>query len=132
MTTSNKNLHRGLWVAQLLGAAAFFMAGSFKAFSPGAELAAAGMAEPLAILRIAGFSEVLGAVGLILPAGLRIAPRLTPLAAAALTLVMVLAALTHIFSGDIAGTVPSIVLGALSAFIAWGRFTRAPIAPKAG
>jgi len=131
MSTSNKNLHRGLWVAQLLGAAAFFMAGSFKTFSPGAELAAAGMAEPLAILRIAGISEVLGAAGLVLPAGLRIAPRLTPIAASALTLVMVLAVLTHVLAGDFGGTVPSLVLGGLSAFIAWGRFTRAPIAPKA-
>jgi putative oxidoreductase len=130
MSTSNKNLHRGLWVAQLLAAAAFFMAGSFKTFTPGAELAAAGMAQPLAILRIAGISEVLGALGLVLPAGLRIAPRLTPIAAAALTLVMVLAVLAHIFAGDVAGAVPALVLGLLSAFIAWGRFSKAPIAPK--
>ncbi len=131
MNTSNKTLHRGLWVAQLLGAAAFFMAGSFKAFSPGAELAAAGMAEPLAILRLAGISELLGAAGLVLPAGLRIAPRLTPLAASGLTLVMVLAALTHLVSGDFGGMVPSLVLGGLSAFIAWGRLVKVPIAPKA-
>ncbi len=130
MSTSNKNLHRGLWVAQLLAAAAFFMSGSFKTFTPGAELAAAGMTPPLAILRIAGISEVLGALGLVLPAGLRIAPRLTPIAAAALTLVMVLAVLTHIFAGDVAGSVPALVLGLLSAFIAWGRFSKAPIAPK--
>ncbi len=130
MNTSNKTLHRGLWVAQLLGAAAFFMAGSFKTFTPGAELAAAGMAEPVALLRIAGISELLGAAGLLLPAGLRIAPRLTPIAASALTLVMVLAALTHILAGDFGGMVPSLILGGVTAFIAWGRFKKAPIAPR--
>lgn len=61
---------------------------------------------------------------------LRVSPRLTPLAAAALTLVMVLAILTRVFAGDFGGAVPSSVLGALSAFIAWGRFTKEPIAPK--
>jgi len=127
---TNKNLHRGLWVAQVLAAAAFFMAGSFKTFTPGAELAAAGMSEPLMVLRTAGISELLGAVGLILPAALRIRPRLTPIAAAALTLVMVLAVLTHLLMGDIGGAVPALVLGGLTTFIAWGRFTKAPIAPK--
>ncbi|MBV1859963.1 MAG: DoxX family protein [Nannocystaceae bacterium] len=130
MNPTHKNLHRGLWAAQLLTAAAFFMGGAFKTFTPGAELAAAGMAAPLTVLRIAGISELLGAAGLLLPAGLRIAPRLTPIAAAALTLVMVLAFLTHALAGDFGGAVPSVVLGAITAFIAWGRSTKAPIAPK--
>ncbi len=127
---TNKNFHRGLWVAQLLGAAAFFMAGSFKAFTPGDELAAAGMTQSVALLRIAGISELAGAMGLILPAALRIKPLLTPLAAALLTLVMVLAILSHIFAGDFAGVMPSLVLGSLTAFIAWGRLKKAPITAK--
>ncbi len=127
MTSGNKTLHRGLWVAQILGAAAFLMAGTFKTFTPGAELAAAGMAEPLAVLRVAGVSELAGAVGLLLPAGLRIKPWLTPLAAAALTVVMVLAFFTHVLAGDFGGAVPSVALGGLTAFIAWGRAKKAPI-----
>jgi uncharacterized membrane protein YphA (DoxX/SURF4 family) len=129
-TQSNKTLHWGLWVLQLLLAAAFLMAGGMKVATPAAELAAQGMHEPIAILRIAGTSEVLGALGLVLPAALRIKPKLTGVAAAALTLVMVLAVLTHVFAGDIGGAVPALVLGALSAFVAWGRLIKAPIAPK--
>lgn len=117
-------------MAQILAAMAFFMAGSFKTFTPGDELAAAGMTAPLAVLRLAGISELAGAAGLLLPAGLRIKPWLTPLAAAALTVVMVLAFFTHVLSGDFGGTVPAIVLGALSAFIAWGRAKKAPIAGR--
>jgi hypothetical protein len=82
-------------------------------------------------VRLIGTVEVLGAIGLLLPAATRIQPKLTPLAAVGLFTVMVLAALTHISRGEYPMIGASVVLGGLSAFVAWGRFTKAPIAPKA-
>ena len=67
--------------------------------------------------------EVLGAVGLILPAVTGIAPVLVPVAATGLVIVSVLAAVMHLRRGDgVASIVPLIVLGLLAAFVAWGRF----------
>jgi flagellar biosynthesis component FlhA len=67
--------------------------------------------------------EVLGALGLILPAVTGIAPVLVPLAATGLAIVMVFAAAVHVRRGDgLAAAVPAIVLGLLAAFVAWGRF----------
>ena len=99
----SKALHVGLWIAQGFLAFAFLGSGFMKALAPMADLAtkmswvtAAG--EPL--VRFIGTSEVLGAIGLILPSLLRIQPKLTALAGAALALVMVLAAGTHAAYGE--------------------------------
>lgn len=70
-----------------------------------------------------GLVELLGAIGLILPAVTGIAPILVPLAASGLVLVMIGAVITHVRLGDpIAQAVPAIVLGALSLVVAIGRF----------
>lgn len=128
-------LHKGLWVVQGLLALAFLAAGMMKIATPLAELQAQdGMAwasrVPEGLIPFIGVSEVLGAVGLILPSLLRIAPKLTGVAAAALTLVMVLAAGEHLMAGEYM-IVPNVVLGGLAAFVAWGRLKKAPIAPRA-
>jgi hypothetical protein len=65
-----------------------------------------------------------------LPAATRIAPKLTPLAAAALALVMVLGAGTHLAYGEAKSVVGNVVIGGLAAFVAWGRLTRHPIAAR--
>ena len=65
-----------------------------------------------------------------LPAATRILPFLTPFPAAALTVVMLLGAGTHVMHDELSMTPPSIVLGALSAFIAWGRWKKAPISAR--
>ena len=82
-------------------------------------------------VRLAGLAEMLGAVGLILPSVTRIMPKLTPAAAAGLATVMLLAAVLHISRGELQMLVPTIVLGSLAAFVAWGRFKKLPIEPKA-
>lgn len=132
-SASSKGLHIGLWVVQALLAVAFGMAGLMKSFAPVEELAAnmpwvARSSE--ALVRFIGVSELAGALGLILPALLRIKPVLTPAAAAALVVVMILAGGTHVMNSE-PGVVINIVLGALAAFVAWGRFAKAPISPRA-
>lgn len=124
-------LHISLWIAQCVLALAFGMAGIMKVTTPIAELAAKlpWTAEvPLALVRFIGTAELLGAVGLILPAATRIRPGLTALAAAGLVTVMALALSFHAMRGELAQAAPiNLVLGGLAAFVAWGRFRKAPV-----
>ena len=74
-------------------------------------------------VRLIGAVEILGAIGLILPAALGVAPVLVPLAATGLALVMIGAAVVHLSRGEgIQAAIPSLVLAVLAAFVAWGRF----------
>ena len=85
---------------------------------------------PEVFVRFIGAAEVLGAIGLILPSLLRIQPKLTPIAAVGLALVMLFAIIFHISRGETGVIGMNFVLIAIAAFIAWGRFKKAPIAPK--
>jgi hypothetical protein len=66
-------------------------------------------------------AEVLGAMGLILPGLLRIRPGLTPLAAAGLTIIMIGATGLTLAGGQVATALIPLVVGMLSAFVAYGR-----------
>lgn len=126
-------MHVGLWVAQGLLAAAFLAAGLMKLTAPLEQLQAqmpwvGGAMGPL--VRFIGASEALGALGLVLPAATRIKPGLTPLAALGLTVVMALALATHLSRGELSAAPAPVVLGAMAAFVAWGRSRLAPIAPR--
>ncbi|GAA4079090.1 DoxX family protein [Nonomuraea soli] len=129
------SLNGVLWVLQALWG--FFFAGSgfgkvllldgalYEA-APRAVAWYAAVPQPLIVF--IGVVEVLGGIGLILPALTRVKPRLTPLAAAGLALTMVLAAGFHVVRGEF-GLVPAnVVLGAVSGFVAIGRWNLRPIA----
>lgn len=126
-------MNKALWAAQALLGFAFLMAGAMKGLTPHEALAVdmpvVAAIPPLAVKGI-GLVEVLGAVGLILPSVLRIQPVLTPVAAGGLVLTMVSAAGAHIAAGEANMIAPSIVLGGLAAFVAWGRSTRHRIEPR--
>jgi hypothetical protein len=128
-----KGLHLALWVAQGLLAAAFFGAGVMKTTAPLEQLRAAmpwvngAMGH---LVRFIGTAELLGAVGLVLPAATRVKPWLTPLAALGLAVVMVLASLTHVARGEFPMLGVNAVLGGLAAFVAWGRSRKVPITPR--
>lgn len=127
-------LHIGLWVVQALLGAAFLMAGLTKATQPMATLAAQMPWTTVVgegMTRFIGISEFLGALGLILPALTRIKPKLTALAGAGLATVMVLAMGFHVSRGEMMALPINAVLAALAAFVAWGRYRAAPIAPRA-
>lgn len=123
-----------LWGVQLLLALMFFGAGVFKTLTPIDELAATmpwvGY-SPAWIVRLVGISEVLGGIGLVLPAATRLLPFLTPLAAAGLVTIMVLAAGMHGTHGELEGIPVNVVLGGLALFVAVGRSVPAGrIAPR--
>ncbi|AKV02640.1 putative integral membrane protein [Labilithrix luteola] len=131
--TPSKAVHYGLWVAQVLLALMFGMAGAMKSFTPIGELSKSlpWVAEsPAALVRFIGLSELAGALGLILPSVTRVRPRLTALAAVGLVLVMALASLFHLSRGEAKAVPVNFVLGGLAAFVAWGRSKKAPIAHR--
>lgn len=126
-------LHVSLWTAQLLLFAMFAFAGVLKLTTPIAQLSQtipwAGDV-PLALVRFIGFAELAGALGLLFPSLTRIKPALTPLAALGLFVTMVLAAGFHVMRGELAALGMPVLLGGLAAFVAWGRFRKAPIEPR--
>jgi putative oxidoreductase len=129
----SKGLHISLWVGQVVLAVMFAMAGVMKLTTPIDELArklAWAGALPAPMVRFIGLSELAGALGLVLPAALRIRPRLTPLAAAGLAAIMVFAVFFHSGRGELEALPINLFLGGLAAFVAWGRYRKAPIAPK--
>ena len=114
----------GLWFVQAILAAAFLAAGGMKLFMTVEEFGSTGAKwagdVPLALFRFIGVAEVLGAVGLVVPAATGIYPRLTPLAAAGLVMIQVLAASMHIARGD--GMVAmNICFAGLAGLVGWGR-----------
>jgi len=126
----SRTLHIILWVVQILLAAMFGMAGFMKSTMPISALAQKLVwvgSTPVILVRFIGLSELAAAIGLILPAALRILPGLTPLAATGLLAIMILAVPFHIQRGEANLLGAPIVLGALAAFVAWGRLRAAPI-----
>jgi hypothetical protein len=73
-------------------------------------------------LRFIAVAEVLGALGLILPGLFGIRPGLTPLAACGLVIIMIGATVLTLVGGDVASALIPLVVGLLSAFVAYGRW----------
>ena len=100
----------------------FLMAGIMKSTQPIEEL---GKSMPwvnevsAGMVRFVGISELLGGIGLILPALLRIKPILTPLAALGIFIIMILAFLYHIAKGEYEALGFNVILAAAAFFIAW-------------
>jgi hypothetical protein len=115
-----------LWVVQALLALLFVFAGGMKLVLPLDQLAGP-VPLPGAFVRFIGVAELLGGLGLILPAALRIRPGLTPLAAAGLVVIMIGAVVITLIGGQPGGAVISLVVGLLAAFVAYGRWRLAPI-----
>ncbi len=121
-----------LWIGQILLALAFLGVGyghtlRFEQMStrPGMTwLAAVGRDR----MRIIGILEILGAVGLILPAATGVLPWLTPVAASALAVLMAFAIVLHARRPDEGrNVVVNAILGVIAALIAYGRFVIAPL-----
>jgi len=117
-----------LWIIQVLLAALFLFAGGMKLVLPLDKLTGP-VAIPGWFLRFIGVVEVLGAIGLILPALLRIRPGLTPLAAAGLVIIMMGATVIGLATVDVTMVLIPLLIGLLAAFVAYGRWRVAPLRP---
>jgi DoxX-like protein len=117
-----------LWIIAGLLAALFLSSGSNKLFIiPYEKLGKIHGAEWVldfspGFVKALGAIEILGAVGLILPALLDIAPILVPLAAVGLALVMVGAVIVMFRRREPMHALLNMVYVFLFAFVAWGRF----------
>jgi uncharacterized membrane protein YphA (DoxX/SURF4 family) len=79
------------------------------------------IALPGWFLRFIGVAELLGGIGLVLPWLTRIQPKLTPLAAAGLVIIMIGAIVVTLMTGQIAMALFPLAVGILCAFVAYGR-----------
>jgi uncharacterized membrane protein YphA (DoxX/SURF4 family) len=125
-------MNRVLWIVQGLLALIFLFAGGMKLVVP---LEVMMEQMPLALpgwfLWFIGVAEVLGAIGLILPGLLGIRMGLTPLAAG-LVIIMIGATLVTLAGGDVGPALIPLVVGLLSAFVAYGRWWLTPHRGPAG
>ncbi len=120
-----------LWIVQILLALAFLMAGIMKTTQPLDKLAVrmqwVKSMRPPQLVRVIGALEVLGAIGLILPAVTGILPWLTPVAAIGLVLTMIGAMILHTRLGEGSHIATNVILLLLAAFIVVGRFVIMPL-----
>jgi putative oxidoreductase len=122
-------MHRTAWALQLLLGIYFVAIGIMHFVVP------EGLPTPLEWMYdlptwahwLSGAAEILGGLGLILPGLTGIRPELTPLAAAGLTLVMLLAAIYHLTRGELLNIGSNLLVAALTAFIAYVRWRRVPL-----
>ena len=114
-----------LWAAQALLAAGFASSGATKYARSRAQLHERyPWVEDFSdrTVKLIGTAELLGAIGLLLPPLLDIAPWLAALAAASLAAMMALAGLTHLRRNEPPGIAVTLALAAIAVFVAWGRF----------
>ena len=121
-----------LWVLQILLAAAFAAHGVLFLNPPPELLVEMDKMLPTWFRLFLGVAEVAAAIGLILPGITRIMPRLVPLAAAGIMLVMVSATILHATRpGEMGSAITTAVLLLLATFVAYMRWQVKPIQPRA-
>jgi uncharacterized membrane protein YphA (DoxX/SURF4 family) len=122
-----------LWILQILLALLFLFSGAVKLVLPVEEMTKQMPVHlPGLFLRFIGVCEILGGIGLILPALLRIKPWLTPLAAAGLLIIMIGAVVIGLMSGTIGPAILPFVVGLVIGFVIYGRWRPTPMANRIG
>jgi uncharacterized membrane protein YphA (DoxX/SURF4 family) len=115
-----------LWTLQIVLALVFAAAGAIKLIQPRDQLAktVGGWVNefPAPLLKPLGLAELFGAIGLIAPPLVHIAPILTPVAAVGLVVTMIGAIITHARRREFANVAVNVALAVMAAVVAWGRF----------
>jgi hypothetical protein len=130
--TPRRALGAGLWLAQILIAFFMLFGAYMKLAAPAEELAKMMVwaTEYPALKTFTGIVDLLGGLGILLPALTRIQPRLTVPAALGVIALQVLAFGFHGSRGEWPATPFNVLLLALAAFVYWGRSKAAPIAAR--
>jgi hypothetical protein len=127
---SAKALDTSLWITQVLLFLIFAGGAAWKVITPLheiAEMMAWAGEVPKSIFYGTAMFDLLGGLGLLLPAITRVRPELTALAALGCAFLMVAAIIFHLSRGDASDTPFNFLLLALCSFVFWGRKFRAPI-----
>lgn len=117
-------MNTALWIVQALLAALFLMSGSMKAFKPIDELAPKMpwvKEVPSWQVRFIGITQLLAAMGLVLPKLTGILPVLTPVAALGLVFTMASAAVFHLKRNEMQPIGINMVFLSMALFVAVGR-----------
>jgi len=126
----SNGMHVALWIAQVILGVSLIWAALTKLVQPIGNLSAmwpwTGQI-PFGLVKLTGMLDLAGGMGLILPSLLRIKPRLTPLAAAEVFVLMICACVFHILRGEASLIGVNIVFALMAAFIGWGRLRKTPI-----
>jgi len=115
-----------LWSVQGFVALFFLAAGAPKLIGRGLErwTGFSDLARPLVVF--IGFTEVLGAAGLVLPMATGVLPWLTPLAAVGLALIVLMAAGFHLRADERVNALETGLWSSIAAVIAIGRWDLVP------
>ena len=126
---NNKIINILLWLAQVTVAVMLFFGFYAKVLQPVEEAAKMlpWVTEQPNLATFTGIVDLLGALGLILPALLRIQPKLTIYAAYGGILLMVAAIIFHVSRGETEAIGFNFFLMALLGFIIWGRTKKVSI-----
>ena len=130
MKQDQKLLNSALWVVQVLLAIGFIAGGAMKLFMPVNKLAVMwpwAADVPFAILRFMGVVDALAAVGIVLPSIFRIIPKLVPITALCIIILMLSAAIFHFYRGEAASTPINFMFAFMAAFVVWGRFKKCDV-----
>lgn len=115
-----------LWIGQALLAVIFTVSGVGKSTQSLQRMIETGQTAakivPLPVMRLAGVSELVGVLGVILPWWTGVARALTPVAATGFGVIMVLAATVHTRLREPRTVAANMAILALAAFVAWGRY----------
>lgn len=125
-------MNKALWTAQIVGAVFFVYTGVLHFIVP------EGLPGPFEWMYdlsetmhyITGAAEILGGLGLVLPAVTRIQPRLVPMAAGGLVLLMVGAVVFHIGREEYSNVGSNVLWILVMVFVAYGRGKALPIEPR--
>ena len=113
-----------LWIAQGLLALGFLWSGGIKVLSYDRYAVIVKKFGTVAagreLTHFIGIAESAGAIGIVVPMAVNVAPALTPLAAVGLAMIMLLAIGYHIRAHE--ATLAQSILFLLAAFVALGRF----------
>lgn len=134
MTTAakSKGLNITLWIAQGLISLTLIWAGYAKLFQPIEETAKMlpwALDNP-GLLKFTGIIDLLGGIGIVLPAALKIQPKLTVFAAYGTIALMIAASIFHISRGEASLIGMNIFFFILAAFVVWGRTKKVPFLAK--
>lgn len=117
-----------LWVVQIFLALLFIMAGAQKLTQSREALIEGSFTGYAAdyssgFLKVLGVLEILGGLGVILPYATGIWPRLTPLAAMGLAIIMAGATNVRLRRGEPQMAIGTVVFLLMAVFVVYGRYT---------